>query len=222
MDPSLLVDGLLRGVLGGRKKKSKNALRYLTGRKGAWLSNPQLLWTAAGVAWGVVETIQGSKSSTGSAGSMGSGDSMPPLPPRREPIVRPEPSEPLEPNEPIEPEVLRLIRLAVSAANADGTLTAPEAEEIARHAAAAGGSGLVAAEIAKPRPLADIVAGVTDPLQRSALYVLAYTLVRADEQVSGAERIYLARLAQLLDLSPDSVQRLEQDTNRRIDEQREP
>jgi uncharacterized membrane protein YebE (DUF533 family) len=47
--------------------------------------------------------------------------------------------------------------------------------------------------------------------------VLAYTILRADEQVSGAERIYLAQLANLLGLDPATVKALEQDTSQRID-----
>ena len=42
--------------------------------------------------------------------------------------------------------------------------------------------------------------------------MLAYTIVRADEQVTGAERIYLAQLANLLGLDPATVQQLEKDT----------
>ncbi len=94
-----------------------------------------------------------------------------------------------------------------------------ERAAITRHAEASGGSELLAAELSQPRPVADIVSGVTDPAQRATLYVLAYTILRADEQVSGAERIYLAQLAHLLGLSPDDVQRLEKDTSQRIDAQ---
>lgn len=213
IDPSLLVDDVLRGVFGGRRKRSRNALRYLTGRKGAWLSNPTALWTAAGLAWGVIETIQNQGAI--SPGPQGGGVGAPvPTP------------APVVPNVPVGPgvvpnDVLRLVRLAISAANADGAMSAEERAAIAREAEASGGSELVAAELAQPRPLADIVSGITDPQQRAILYVLAYTILRADEQVSGAERIYLAQLANLLGLSPSDVQRLEQDTGTRIDAQRE-
>jgi uncharacterized membrane protein YebE (DUF533 family) len=114
-------------------------------------------------------------------------------------------------------EVLRLVRLAISAANADGAMSDQERAAITRHAEASGGSELLAEELATPRPVAEIVGGVTDPAQRATLYVLAYTILRADEQVSGAERIYLAQLANLLGLSPADVQRLEQETGHRID-----
>jgi uncharacterized membrane protein YebE (DUF533 family) len=67
------------------------------------------------------------------------------------------------------------------------------------------------------RPLAEIVAGVDEPAERATLYVLAYTVLRADEQVTGAERIYLAQLANLLGLDAATVARLETDTGQRID-----
>jgi len=53
------------------------------------------------------------------------------------------------------------------------------------------------------------------------LYVLAFTIVRGDETVSGAERIYLAQLAHQLGLDPAAVQRLEIETSVRIDAQPE-
>ena len=46
----------------------------------------------------------------------------------------------------------------------------------------------------------EIVAGVTDAREKQALYTLAFSIVRADESVSGAERIYLAQLAALIGL----------------------
>ena len=39
------------------------------------------------------------------------------------------------------------------------------------------------------------------------LYILAFTIVRADENVSGAERIYLAQLAHQLGLDAATVRR---------------
>jgi uncharacterized membrane protein YebE (DUF533 family) len=61
------------------------------------------------------------------------------------------------------------------------------------------------------------VAGVIDNTQRATLYVLAYGILRGDEQPSGAERIYLAKLAHLLALDPTTVQQLEQNAAKRID-----
>jgi uncharacterized membrane protein YebE (DUF533 family) len=219
IDPSYLVDDILRGVLGGRKKRSKKALRYLTkGGTKTLLSNPQVLWTAAGLAWGVYETMT-NQNATGTLAGPGSVSGLGSQPQQPQPVSQPLP--PL-PNLPVGPsvvpnEVLRLVRLAISAANADGSMSEQERAAVARHADAHAGAELVAAELAQPRPVAEIVAGVTDPAQRATLYVLAYTILRADEQVSGAERIYLAQLANLLGLTPADVQRLEQETGTRID-----
>ena len=64
MDESILFNGVLRSVLGGRRRRSHRALRYLTrgtgSLAGSLLSNPATLLTAAGVAWGIYETWQGS------------------------------------------------------------------------------------------------------------------------------------------------------------------
>ena len=72
-------------------------------------------------------------------------------------------------------------------------------------------------ELDHPRPLLQLVAGLTDPLQKEEAYTLAFAIVRADEQVSGAERIYLAQLAAHLGLSPDITRRIEEQTAAGID-----
>jgi len=81
----------------------------------------------------------------------------------------------------------------------------------------AGAAELLERELAQPRPLGEIVAGVTSEPERATLYVLAFTILRADEQITGAERIYLAQLANLLGLTPQTVAALEKDTGERID-----
>ena len=58
MDPDLLIRGVLGSVLGGGRKRSHRALRYLTGSQGSFFTRPQTLLTAAGVAWGIFETLQ--------------------------------------------------------------------------------------------------------------------------------------------------------------------
>jgi uncharacterized membrane protein YebE (DUF533 family) len=56
---------------------------------------------------------------------------------------------------------------------------------------------------------------------KKELYVLAFTIVRADESVSGAERIYLAQLAYRLGLDEATTQALETETAAKIDTQSE-
>ena len=80
-----------------------------------------------------------------------------------------------------------------------------------------GAEALVLREIESPRPLGEVVAGVTDPQLKEQLYTLAFTIVRADESVTGGERIYLAQLAHRLGLDAPAVARLEGEAAARID-----
>ena len=117
------------------------------------------------------------------------------------------------------PEALRIVRLAISAANADGSVSDAERAAILDQAKTAGVGDIVQAEMQQPRPLAEIVSGVSDAGQRATMYVLAYSIARGDEQPGGAERIYLAQLANLLGLDAGTVQQLEQKAAGRIDAQ---
>jgi uncharacterized membrane protein YebE (DUF533 family) len=112
---------------------------------------------------------------------------------------------------------MRLVRLAISAAHADGTMNERERAAVLQQAIEAGVGDVVEQEIQRRTPLAEIVSGVTDAGERATLYVLAFTILRADEEITGAERIYLAQLAHLLGLDPNTVQQLEKDAGERID-----
>jgi uncharacterized membrane protein YebE (DUF533 family) len=104
----------------------------------------------------------------------------------------------------------------VSASRADGQASEAEKQAILEHARKAGVEALVEDEWLRPTPLASVVGVVTDPRQRADLYVLAYAIVRADEGICGAERIYLAQLASLLKLDKAAVDKLEAETDDRI------
>jgi uncharacterized membrane protein YebE (DUF533 family) len=114
-------------------------------------------------------------------------------------------------------DATRMVRLALSAAQADGALGPQERETVLARARESGMAEMVEQELRQPRPLAEIVAGVADAAQRATLYNLAFAVARADEQVGGAERIYLAQLANLLGLDPATVQQLESAASARID-----
>jgi uncharacterized membrane protein YebE (DUF533 family) len=237
MDTSFLLSTVLNGVLGARTKRSFRARHYLNGGLvGGLLSNPAALMTAAGLAWGVYETMQ-QQSGTASAGSaIGAPPTPPPVMPAAAstpvvqadgaPVAPPLPvsdAGPAEAGAHIEPAaalnegVARLLRLAISAANGDGAMNAREKAAILQQATAAGVSDAALADLNQPRPLADIVAGVTSANEAATLYVLAFTILRADEQVTTVERIYLAQLAHLLHLDEATVQALEQNVGERID-----
>jgi len=227
MDESVLFNGVMRAVLGGRRRRGRHAMGYVASAGSALLSNPTALLAAAGVAWGIFETMQGGGQgqaeaggtglNTGGAGlnTAGAGlgtvagasvaGTMPPLP-----AVGTSVAAPMS-------DATRMVRLALSAAQADGALGAEERTTVLARAQEAGLADLVERELQQSRPLAEIVAGVTDPAQRATLYSLAFAVVRADEQVGGAERIYLAQLANLLGLDPAAVQRLEATAASKID-----
>ena len=211
MDESILFNGVLRSVLGGRRRRGRRALRYLTRNSGSFWTNPTTLLTAAGVAWGIYETMQsGSQGSGGPVGATGSTGSPPAAAAAMPPL-------PAIGSSSVSPDTMRLLRLAISAASADGVVTDEERKTIVEQARGAGVGEIVEAELGQPRPLREIVAGVTDANERATLYVLAFTVLRGDEQPSGAERIYLAQLANLLGLDAAEVQRLERSAAASID-----
>jgi uncharacterized membrane protein YebE (DUF533 family) len=207
---------VLRGSLGrSGRKRARRATKFLTGHRG-FLSTSAIIG-AAGVAWGIYDTLKakngimvpgvpGVPSAPGVPTSVVAGASIPPIPAAIEAALDP---------------VARIIRLAVSAAKADGTLNDTERELIMARAREAGLESIVEAELNQVRPLADIVRGVIDPDMKKELYVLAFTIVRADESVSGAERIYLAQLAHQLGLDAAAAQALEQETSAKIDSETE-
>jgi len=213
MDESMLLNGVLRAVLGGRgrRRRSRRAMNYLTGGgRGSFWTNPSTLLTAAGMAWGIFETMQqsgtfGSGGSVGSGGSEGLGS------------AGSQGSGPTGLPSTVSPEALRTVRLAISSAYADGSVSDSERAAILDHAKTAGVGEIVEAEMQQPRPLAEIVSGISDAAQRATMYVLAYSMVRGDEQPTGAERIYLAQLANLLGLDVATVQQLEDKAAHRID-----
>ena len=78
MDESVLFNGVMRAVLGGRRRRGRKAMGFLGSAGSALLSNPTALLGAAGVAWGIFETLQGSQgqTATGGAGLTTSGAGM--------------------------------------------------------------------------------------------------------------------------------------------------
>jgi uncharacterized membrane protein YebE (DUF533 family) len=216
VDTSQLLSLFVKGAMGSRgRKRARKAARFLGGNKGFLTASTVL--GAAGVAWGLYETLQnqnaaaapGAVGSTGSAttGTATAAGVVPPPVPGADRVFP--------------DDVLRVVRLAVSAARADGTLLPAERALILSHARDAGVESVVELELASPRPLSEIVGGIGDEQRKRDLYVLAFTIVRADETVSGAERVYLAQLAHQLGLSPQVVAELEAATAADIDAQSE-
>lgn len=203
---------VLSGTLGrSGRKRARRATSFLTGHRG-FLSTSAIVG-AAGVAWGIYDTIKNQNQGAHTA-----------------PGVQPAPAVSSYPVPPIPAgfagdsgfdPVARIVRLAVSAARADGELSEQERAMILARAREAGLESVVEGELSQTRSLADIVRGVTDSAIKTELYVLAFTIVRADETVSGAERIYLAQLAHQLGLDAAAAKAIEIETASKIDAQTE-
>ena len=214
MDAEDILGGLMRSALGGRRKSWRRASRAV---RGSGLINAQTLLAAAGVAWGLYETWQSQQAQRVPAGYAPAG-----APPSSGPLAAPPPVPGTAAPAAAGPAglpapLLQLMRLMVSAARADGDLGPAERERILAEAREVGAEAFVVRELDAPRPLGEIVAGVTDPQLKEQLYTLAFTIVRADESVTGGERIYLAQLAHRMGLDAAAVARLEAEASARID-----
>lgn len=194
-----LVGAVLQGVLEGRRKQTRRTMKYL-GRGGGIVSANTLL-TAAGLAWGAYESWQASNAEKRGGALSSRAATLPPLPGTSSDGSF----------------AARLVRLAIAAANADGSMTDQERDAIVAQARAAGASDSLLADLSRRAVLVDIVSGVTEAGEKASLYVTAFTIVRSDEQVSGSERVFLAQLANLLNLEPGAVARLEKTVAEGID-----
>jgi uncharacterized membrane protein YebE (DUF533 family) len=215
VNSSDLLSIFLRGAIGSKgRKTARKAARFLSGHSGFLTASTVL--GAAGVAWGLYETLQNQGSTGTPVGAAGAAGAARATGATGATLVPP----PIPGDERGFPDdMLRVVRLAVSAARADGTLLPAERVLILSHAREAGVESVVELELSAPRPLSEIVGGITDDQRRRDLYVLAYTIVRADESVSGAERVYLAQLAHQLGLDAATAAALEADTAAKIDVQ---
>ncbi len=209
MDAEDILNGLIRGALLGRDKPSHHARHALDG-----LVNARTMLAAAGVAWGLYEPWQQQQPQRAPVfAGQPAVATPPPLPGAAAPVIAG-----TDAGGELPPAVLQLMRLMISAARADGEIGPAERERILAEAQEVGATADVERELAEPpRPVAELVGGVEDPQLKEQLYALGYTIVRADETVTGGERIYLAQLANRLALDAAAVSRLEGEVNARIE-----
>ena len=207
---------ILIALLAARRKRHRRAARYFSGfgRGSPW--NPTTLLAAFGLGVGAYEVWRSRSAGAASTTTVGddpprTGDEKPPPLPPTGAAAGPAPVAAMPAG------LQRLVQLMVAAAKADGDLGQQEYALLVTEARAIGAAELVQAELEHPRPLVEIVAGIRDPAHKREVYLLAYGIIRADEAVTGAERAWLARLASLLALDRETVERLEQETNERID-----
>jgi uncharacterized membrane protein YebE (DUF533 family) len=216
IDAEDIIGGIVRGALGGGRKSGRRASRAY---RGGGLVNAKTLLAAAGVAWGLFETWQDQQKQAAASGGPLPGGQPAEAPPGAAPPLRSgAASRPAAADDGgVPPAIAQLLRIMISAARADGELGERERERILREAREVGAEELVRSELDSPRTLGELVEGVTDPDLKQQIYTLAFVIVRADESVTGAERIYLAQLANKLGLDAATVARLEAEAASRID-----
>ena len=208
------LESLIGDVLGVRRKRSRGVRRFLTRGAGSFL-NTSLLLGGAGIAWSLVEEMfskaRGPKSTT----TVESRDPGVTTPQSTMKVEGPEPTGSPAPGG----MALVVTRLLICAARIDGELAEEELAFLAQHARREGVEQRMRAEWQSPRPLSEITAALTDLAHRRDAYVLTYSILRADEDVNGSERIFLAQLAHGLRLDPETTAELEQEAAQRIDQE---
>jgi uncharacterized membrane protein YebE (DUF533 family) len=227
----MLADFLLRSMvhsaLGVRRKPYLGAASFLTGGRSPILNLGTMLGVA-GLAWGAYETYKNHRPTESITTVAGGGfpaseapmlaGGPPPLPSTRPPPLPATAGAVAAPSAPAGPDALRrLVALTIAAARCDNELSEEEYGKIREDARASGAENLVSEELARKRPLAEIVAGADNPKLKADLYVLSYGIVRADGVVSSNERVWLAELAGLLGLDAAAVADLERRAGENID-----
>lgn len=198
-----------------RGKRHTGAMDFLAGSRRGLLSAGNLL-ALGGLGWAAYEIWRSKQREAPAArpvvpGTLVEGGIPPPLPAAARSATSTSPAVPA-----VQQELQRIVDLTLAAARCDGELGEAEYGRILATAREIGAEAMVRNALEKPRPLADIVAGVNDRKQREALYVYAFTVVRADEDVNANERTWLQQLASRLGLDAGTTQRLEKDTAGRI------
>lgn len=239
MDAEYLLGSLLRGVLTsrGHRKRVTRATRFLLGNRRVAGAGALAL---GGLAYGLFESLTQSPGNVvpppippaAPPGASASTPVPPPLPPRASgssgamrstnasgtpasgvaaAAQSAGPSAQTERGDSVSPAVLRVIRLSLSAARADGELTTTEADVILAQARAVGAEALIARDLQQPQEVEALLEAVADQRQREQLYTVAFAIVRADENLTEAERAYLKRVARAMHIDDELVARLETD-----------
>lgn len=203
---------LISSAFRARPKRHTRAMNFLAGSSSSFLNASNLL-ALGGLGWATYEIWRSKQASNAASaapvvtpGTTVVGGLPPPLPASARAGSPPA----------IQNDVQRIVDLTLAAARCDGDLGEDEYGAILRTARDIGAEGMVRSALERPKPLAEIVGGVSDRRQRESLYVYAYGIVRADEEVSSAERAWLQQLSTQLGLDAATVGRLEKETAYRI------
>lgn len=207
---------LLSSTLGARPKRHARTLGFLSGKSNSFLSGGNLL-ALGGLGWAAYEIWRSQQNAPSSGartvtpGTIVEGDLPPPIPAGAAVATARATTPPA-----VQLDVQRIVDLTLAAARSDGELGEEEYGRILRTARDIGAESMVRAALAHPRTLSEIVGGVSDRKQRESLYVYAFSIVRADEDVGATERAWLGQLAGVLGFDNAATARLEKETAYRI------
>ena len=215
-DAEKLLGKVLHEVMGSssshkKKKHSSSLLGSLTSGAG--------LMTAIGLGIGAYEVLKEKKPAAPPTSVPGYGSQPPPAapawggaatmppPPPPPPQAAPRPSPPIASPTPInagnsQELAIRLIRVMIAAAHADGSLDETEEKAILTRLRATDLSQeermFILDELHQPKGLDELTSGITDPSIAKTMYMLAASTVAID---SPTERAWLDDLATRLSLS---------------------
>lgn len=239
VQPEQIIGQLLGSLVGRKRSRRRSGLLGMAlGRRGrGTLLTGGTLLTAAGLVWGALESMQKSTVATGAGGgtppSSGPSGSAPrgmtgavttgtppPLPGHASPTTPPPLPTAVPPSAAPSQEgggddvsaMLPLLYLAISAARADGELSADEQVEIRARAAELGVAGDVDRALTARQPLESLTAAFTSDEQRQAAYAVAFGIVHGDGVIAPGERMYLTQLARLLRLPSEDIETIERET----------
>ncbi len=228
MQPEQIIGQLLGSLVGRKRSRRRSGVLGMAmgrGTRGSLLTGGTLL-TAAGLVWGALESMQKSTVATGAGGSAappsGRGAGVPPPMPAHPTTSTPPPlPTAVPPSPPPMPgaadaasvnALLPMLHLAISAARADGELSADEQLDIRTRAGELGVGDQVSRALTERQPIESIAAAFTTDEQRQAAYALAFGVIRGDGVIAPGERMYLTQLARLLRLPQDDIDAIERET----------
>ena len=210
-----IVQETLGGTSSGRKNKGGGMLDSLASGQG--------LMTVLGLGIGAYEILKGQQGDTpasppqgqtppsipaGSAESKAAPPPPPPLPggPQAVPPPPPVPGAAAETRDNADIQgqelALRMIRVMIAAAHADGHLDADEEKAILDRLQGAELDSeekmFLIQELHQPKDMAELTAGIHDPAQAHMIYTMAVTAIEVD---TAAERAWLDALGTRLGLS---------------------
>ncbi len=235
MDAEKMLGGLIGSFFGSAASSKAKGKRMRTGGKSVMdqisrgMKSPQGILAAVGLAFGAYEAYKNTQGGDAQASAAApppvpgappppsTGATPPPVPgapPAPSAAPPPIPGAPPLPtagSEAASNTAIKLIQAMIAAAYADGELDEQEREQIItrmkKSEIGEEEEKFLATEIENPKTIAEITAGLTDPVTKRMMFGLSVAAIVEDTE---AETKYLQDLAAALELKDDEVTALKQ------------